>query len=379
MRNACFHVSVGEALEVPNDGLITRGSALNRERLPKGRHKSAKRTSLVTGAVVAVTVVLSAPVAAQAEGANFVPQFGCAGVTISLAGFPNKPGNTVTELIQIDRATTITKVFTFDGPSATDTIPYELTVGHHQLDARVKWSSTLGRGGHDQFLTHGITCLPEAGFSIEKLQALGRKGQLTSAVQFGTRREIVRYEIVITNTGNVALTLGPLQDVRCDPGTVTGGPEGPLGVGETASYTCTHQLTPADQAFGLYENVATVTAKPPPGDGPPITEESNSVLVQLPHDTVGFGCETIVFDYSDFPNAPGNTVTEWVSVDHQTVIVKSFVFDGPSGSDTVTLDLPPGKHKLDGRAHWKTNGAHGAHDQSFGGHLVCPPAEEVLR
>jgi hypothetical protein len=189
----------------------------------------------------------------------------------------------------------------------------------------------------------------------------------------------VRYEVVVSNTGNVPLTLGPLQDARCDPGTIAGGPEGPLGVGETASYTCTHELTPADQAFGLYENVARVIATPPPGDGPPITEESNPVLVQLPHDTVSFGCKAIVFDYSDFPDAPGNTVTEYVSVDHETVIVKSFAFDGPSGSDIVTLDLPPGAHKLDGRAHWRTNGAHGAHDQNLRGRLVCTGPEGALR
>ncbi len=101
-------------------------------------------------------------------------------------------------------------------------------------------------------------------------------------------------------------------------------------MGQTASYTCTHELTPADQALGLYENVARLTASPP--DGPPITEESNPVLVQLPHDTVGFGCEAITFTYTDFPDEPGNTVTEYISVDHQSFLVKTFVFDGSSGS-----------------------------------------------
>ena len=95
------------------------------------------------------------------------------------------------------------------------------------------------------------------------------------------------------------------------------------------------------------------------------------MLVQLPHDTVGFGCEAITFTYSDFPDEPGNTVTEYISVDHQSFLTKTFVFDGSSGSDTVALELAPGKHKLDGRAHWRTNGAHGAHDQSVGGRLTC--------
>jgi len=352
------------------------GRRISAKRMVRGR---SGRALLAAGTVMLTTATLSAP--ALAESAHFAPQFGCAGVTISLAGFPDRPGNTVTELVQIDRATTITRVFSFDGPTGSDTIPYELSAGHHQLDARVKWGSKLGSGKHDQFLAHGITCLPEAGFSIEKLQAVGKKGQLTTDTQFGTRRELVRYEIVVANTGNVPLTLGPLQDLRCDEGTVTGGPGGlPLGAGETTTFSCTHELTPGDQALGEYENVATLTATPPPGEGPPITEESNPVLVQLPHDTVGFGCEAITFAYADFPDAPGNTVTEYISVDHQTVITKSFVFDGPSGSDTVTLDLPPGAHKLDGRAHWRTNGAHGAHDQSLKGRLVCAaPPEEAPR
>lgn len=322
-------------------------------------------------------VAMTSSASASAEGAHFVSRFGCDGIGIALVGFPDRPGNSVTEIIQIDRSRTITKVLDFNGPTGSDTIRYELGPGHHQLDARIRWDSKLGRGGHDQFLSHGITCSPVAAFSIEKLQAVGRKGQFTSEMQFGTRRELVRYEILISNTGNVPLALGALQDDRCDAGTIGGGPEGPLGVGDRATYTCTHELTPADQALGSYENVATLTATPP--DGAPITEQSNPVLVQLPHDTVGFGCEAITFTYTDFPDAPGNTVTEYISLDHQSYLTKTFVFDGPNGSDTVALELTSGRHKLDGRAHWRTNGAHGAHDQSVGGRVTCvAPAPEAL-
>jgi len=323
----------------------------------------------------AAALVLVAP--AQAQGAHYTAQFGCGSVTLTLAGFPDRPGNVVTEIITVDRGAKITKKLTFDGPSASDTIAWQLTPGHHQVDALVKWPGADGRGGHDQFLAHGIDCLAEAGFSIEKLQAAGKKGQFTTGLVFGTRREVVRYEIVVSNTGNVPLSLGPLQDARCDAGTIEGGPGGaPLAVGESTIYTCQHELTPADQALGSYENVAVITATPTVGDGPPITEESDPVMVQLPHDTVGFSCESMTFSFYDFPDAPGNTVTEYVSVDHVIVLTKTFVFDGPSGSDTITLDLPPGRHKTDGRAHWKTNGTHGAHDQSVGGRLLCVAAAE---
>ncbi len=161
---------------------------------------------------------------ASAEGAHFVPRFGCDGIGVALAGFPDRPGNVVTGSSR-STARGRSPVFDFEGPTGSDTIRYELGPGHHQLDVRIRWDSKLGRGGHDQFLSHGITCSETASFSIEKLQALGRKGQFTAAMQFGTRRELIRYEILVSNTGNVPLALGELQDARCDAGTLAGGPE----------------------------------------------------------------------------------------------------------------------------------------------------------
>jgi hypothetical protein len=254
-------------------------------------------------------------------------------------------------------------------------VPLALTAGHHQLDALVRWKRAYGIGGHDHFLAHGITCDPKPSFTVEKLQADERRGPgstFTTARLFGTRRQLARYEIVVTNTGNVPLEVGTVADSRCDPGTLTGeapGSGSSLAPGSQMIYTCSHLLTPGDQAYGSFENVASVTAAPPGGGA--LTVDSNPVLIVLPHDEASFGCEAVSFSFANFPDAPGNTVTETITIDHATKVVQTFVFDGPTGGNVVPLALPPGVHKLDAWARWKTNGAHGAHDQVEKGKLHC--------
>jgi hypothetical protein len=327
-------------------------------------------TRVLLGCVIVASSLTVAAVA-QADEAHETVQFGCQGVTFSFAGFPDAQANTVNEAITIDRTTKVTRSFSFDGPSATNTVPLELTPGHHRLDAWVQWKTNGVKGGHDQPLAHGIDC-GAASLKIVKLQALGKKGQFTTSRLFGTRREHVRYEIVVENTGGVPLKLGALTDPRCDAGTITGGPgQTPLQPGESTTYTCTHELTPADQAFGTYENVASITATPPEGDGPPITELSDPVLIELPHDAVEATCEAITFTFANFPDAPGNTVSELVTVDGETRIATSFVFDGPNGSNTIALQLSPGHHKVDAWVKWKTNGAKGGHDETLKGGVRC--------
>jgi hypothetical protein len=346
------------------------GGAMKR-RIRSGTVRSLGKTPVLMCA--AISAALAASAVAQADQASFTPTFTCTGVTLAFAGFPATGTNTVTEVITVDRGTKVTRVFSFEGAAGSDTVPIALSAGHHQLDALVRWKRPAGVGGHDHFLAHGITCEPKPSFTVQKLQANERRGPgstFTTGPLFGTRRQLVRYEIVVTNTGNVPLQIGPFSDPRCDPGTVAGGPGGlALAPGQDTVFTCTHLLSPGDQAGGSYENIATVTATPPGGE--PLSVESNPVLVELPHDETTFGCEAVEFTFANFPNAPGNTVTEIVTIDHVSKIVQTFSFDGPTGSNVIPIMLAPGVHKLDGRAHWKTNGAHGAHDQVEHGKLRC--------
>ncbi len=121
-------------------------------------------------------------------------------------------------------------------------------------------------------------------FSIEKLQKIaGGSGSYTSSTITGQVGQTVEYEILVRNTGIVPLTLGSFTDPHCDSGTLSGGPGGTaLPVGESTTYRCAHLLSKADEAAGSYTNTATVTGTPPAGEGSPVTNTSNTVVVDVP-------------------------------------------------------------------------------------------------
>jgi hypothetical protein len=129
-----------------------------------------------------------------------------------------------------------------------------------------------------------VTVPPPTGFTIEKLQRIaGSGGSFTTSTLTGQVGQTVEYEIVVKNTGAVALTLSGLTDSRCDPGTITGGPSGGiLAAGASTSYLCSHLLNSGDKAAGSYSNTATLTGTPPEGQGPPISNSSNTVVVDVP-------------------------------------------------------------------------------------------------
>lgn len=115
-------------------------------------------------------------------------------------------------------------------------------------------------------------------FMLEKLQKIaGSGGAYTPMPLMGTIGEVVDYEIVARNTGNVALTFGEIEDHFCAAGTVAGGPDGmPVEPGGTTSWTCSRTL----ETEGTVENVASVLATPV--GGPPISEVSQPVEVTVP-------------------------------------------------------------------------------------------------
>ena len=121
---------------------------------------------------------------------------------------------------------------------------------------------------------------PKPGFSIEKLQAIeGSKKGFTVWPLSGKSGQTVDYQLIVTNTGNVPLSFSKFTDSHCDAGTIKGGPgESALAPKASTTYTCSHLLSEA----GLYINIATDTATPPPGDGVAITRISNPVLVIVP-------------------------------------------------------------------------------------------------
>ena len=113
---------------------------------------------------------------------------------------------------------------------------------------------------------------PEPKLKIEKKQALPGEAFTTNELT-GTVGQVVSYEIIVTNVGDVPLTLSNFTDTQCV--NISGGaPE--LAPGEFTLFTCMHVIT----AVGPYVNVASIEGTPPAGQGPPVREESNMVVVK---------------------------------------------------------------------------------------------------
>ena len=169
-------------------------------------------------------------------------------------------------------------LYSFAGSSGTEVVQIPFPVGHYLVDVHAKWDTNGYKGNFD---IHGnVTCGPAPAFTISKLQSIGAGGQPpTSEPLSGKVGQIVDYAVTVTNTGNTPLTFTNFVDPHCDPGTIRGGSLAPIEPLETLTYTCTHTLTGADAAAGLYTNVASVSASPELYEGFPITHESNTVLV----------------------------------------------------------------------------------------------------
>jgi hypothetical protein len=205
----------------------------------------------------------------------------CQQISVTYSGFNDLPGNTVTEVITVDAQHVMTRTFTFDGPTGTDTFPFTSPAhkGLFHVDVRGHWSTNGIKGGYD--LPVKEICKPAPAFTVQKLQSIAGSGlEGTSETLTGLVGQTVDYKILLTNTGNTPLMFAQFLDPRCDPGTVTRSTQVEVPVGGTMTFECTHVLTPADQTAGSVQNVASVTGTPP-GElaTKPVTHESNTVVV----------------------------------------------------------------------------------------------------
>jgi hypothetical protein len=110
------------------------------------------------------------------------------------------------------------------------------------------------------------------GIKVVKLQRDGTSGPFTPNQITASVGDTIFYEVQVTNTGNVPLTLS-LDDAHCDSGTIQGPASisgtltgNTLSAGGVAQYTCLHVVTAND--IPQFTNTAIVTGQPP--TGPPV-------------------------------------------------------------------------------------------------------------
>ena len=115
------------------------------------------------------------------------------------------------------------------GQSTVYTCSHRLSAGGIYLNAATVTGSTVG-GFPVEKTSNQVevtTPLPAPKLTVEKLQRIGVSGgAFTTAPLAGLVGQTVEYEIVVHNTGNIALTLSNFSDPRCDAGTIAGGPGG---------------------------------------------------------------------------------------------------------------------------------------------------------
>jgi hypothetical protein len=80
---------------------------------------------------------------------------------------------------------------------------------------------------------------------------------------------------------------------------------------------------------------------------------------------------SVTWAFYEFPNAENNLVKERVKLDGVNVNIGTFVFNGPTGSNTVTIALSPGHHEISVFAHWNTNGSKFENDHRFRKGIEC--------
>jgi hypothetical protein len=366
MRSGKLHRG---AVPVPQDGPTCPGPSSG------GARRRRRAGPLVLALTLALGLAAFTASAANAE-AHSEATFTCSSVTYTFEGFPNAPNNTVTEKVFVDGVLATTAKFSFNGPTGSNTVKVTVPPGHHSMDAFAKWKTNGVKGSRDQPLPNGITCGPERGMSVGKKQTIEFSGKkfTTSPLPLGKPGQTVDYQITVTNTGNVPLTITNFTDPKCDNGTIEGGPgTKELQFGESTVFTCKHLLTVADREVGFYTNTATVTGTPPEGDGEPITENSNTVIVELPDpdNTATFSCTSVTFNFTGFPNVEENVVLERIFLDHSLIFEGIFKFSGPTATNTVPISVPPGHHSIDAFTKWNKDGFKGSNDIPAKNGITC--------
>ncbi len=157
------------------------------------------------------------------------------------------------------------------GQSATWTCFHVLTsTGTWPNVATIEGNEKTGKKESNEVV---VKVPPEPRLAIEKKQMLPGEAGFTTNELTGTVGQVVSYEIIVTNVGNVPLSLANFTDTQC---VGIGGGAAELAPGDFTIFTCMHMIT----SVTPYVNVAAVEGTPPPGQGSPVRVQSNEVVVR---------------------------------------------------------------------------------------------------
>ena len=163
--------------------------------------------------------------------------------------------------------------------------------GSYMSAASLTGTPPLGDGPPFAHTTNTLaTSVPAPAFTIDDLQQLSGASSYTTSPLTAPVGQTIDYEMIVTNTGNVELALGSFTDPSCDEGTISGS-TAVVAPGATATIMCSHLVSSSDQASGGYSSIATVTGTPPEGDGPAVTNSSNTLALTVP--TVDFSLQAL--------------------------------------------------------------------------------------
>ncbi|WP_407557824.1 gliding motility-associated C-terminal domain-containing protein, partial [Winogradskyella sp. 4-2091] len=95
---------------------------------------------------------------------------------------------------------------------------------------------------------------------------------ISSEGAIGYLDNVITYDIVVTNTGNVTITNIEITDANADVGSITGSPIASLAPGDSVTVTAEQTITQADIDAGYIENSASAT-----GDSPSGTDDVSDV------------------------------------------------------------------------------------------------------
>ncbi len=104
---------------------------------------------------------------------------------------------------------------------------------------------------------------------------------------YDTAGEVLLYEIVVVNTGNVTLTDVRITDPNADAGSISPVLVTSLAPGETVLFSAGHSITQADLDFGSVSNQAMAEGEDPSGN--PVMDDSDDPTTTDPDDSTVTG------------------------------------------------------------------------------------------